>query len=111
MNGLAWRMVFYRPGKFMQVALYQGGYMVIRPLAAGVAMGEIGRSAGTLGATGGPAAFSRKIKDEVELGLGGPAALALYSASPLFKIMGAAELMSKESLLTDSEFGDLSFLD
>ncbi len=70
--------------------------MVIRPMAAAYAMGEIGRSAGTTGAKGGPTAFSRDIRDEVTLGSGKRAGLGLYSASPLFKMIGAVELMSPE---------------
>lgn len=83
--------------------------MVIRPMAAAYAMGEMGRSAGTSGVTSGPAAFLREVKDEVELGRK-KVIPGLYSASPLFKIMGSVELMSEETPTPDSEFGDLSFL-
>ncbi len=72
--------------------------MVIRPMAAAYAMGEIGRSAGTAGAaTGGSAAFSKHAGDKVSLGSKYPAGAGLYKASPLFKMIGAVELMSAEA--------------
>lgn len=85
--------------------------MVIRPMAAAYSMGEIGRSAGTSGAKGGPTAFFGVIKDDVSLG-GKKGGAGLYAASPLFKIMGAVELMSEEFELLDGArgFGDNSVL-
>lgn len=75
--------------------------MVIRPMAAAYAMGEIGRPAGTSGATGGSASFSKVAKDTVSLhGAGGlkrAGGAGLYSASPLFKMIGAVELMSVDN--------------
>ncbi len=69
--------------------------MVIRPMAGMNFLGEIGRSAGAVGAQGGSAAF-----------LGGKEAKAfagksksgggIYSSKPFFKIMGAVELMSED---------------
>ncbi len=70
--------------------------MVIRPMAAAYAMGEIGRSAGTMGAKGGPTSFLREIRDEVSLGARVPPGTGLYSASPLFKMIGAVELTSSD---------------
>ncbi len=75
-----------------------GGCMVIRPMAAAYAMGEIGRSAGTTGAKGGPTSFLREIRDEVSLGARVPPGTGLYSASPLFKMTGAVELTSSDIL-------------
>ncbi len=70
--------------------------MVIRPMAAAYAMGEIGRSAGTMGAKGGPTSFLHGIRDEVSLGTRMPSGTGLYSASPLFKMIGAVELTSSD---------------
>lgn len=81
--------------------------MVIRPMTAAYVMGETGRSANTLGAKGGPTAFLGGVKDEVMLN-GKTNGASLYSASPLFKIIGAVELMSEELDLLDEgqRFGD-----
>lgn len=68
--------------------------MVIRPLvAANIFLGEPGRPAAKRGSFGGSAAFSGG--DTVTLGAS-PKGAATYSASPLFKMMGAVELMSDE---------------
>lgn len=82
--------------------------MVIRPMAAVYVLGEIGRSAAGMGAKGGPTAFLSGIKDEVSLGRKSPANAGLYTAAPLFKIMGAVELMSEEPGALDEslDFGD-----
>lgn len=81
--------------------------MVIRPMAAAYAMGEIGRSTGTVGAKGGPTFFLNSIGDEVSLGSKRPADAGLYSASPLFKMIGAVELMSAEPDMSEAvDFGD-----
>ncbi len=72
--------------------------MVIRPMAAAYAMGEIGRSAGTSGVVGGgPAAFSKHAGDKVSLGSRVTVGAGLYTASPMFKMIGAVELMSGET--------------
>ena len=85
--------------------------MVIRPMAAAYAMGEIGRSAGTMGAKGGPTSFLKEVGDEVSLGVRKPAGAGLYSASPLFKMMGAVELMSAEPDMGELiDFGDSPIL-
>ncbi len=68
--------------------------MVIRPLTAAHVMGEIGRSATNRGEKSGPAAFLAG-KDVVSLGSRKQGA-GLYSATPLFKMMGAVELMSED---------------
>ncbi len=70
--------------------------MVIRPLVAAnaVLLGEPGRSAAKRGNFGGPAAFFSG-GDTVTLGVS-PKGAKTYSASPLFKMMGAVELMSDE---------------
>lgn len=82
--------------------------MVIRPMAAAYVLGELGRSAANLGAKGGPTAFLSGVKDEVALGKMASAGAGLYTATPLFKIMGAVELMSEELGAFDEnlEFGD-----
>ncbi len=69
--------------------------MVIRPLVvANGALGELGRSAAKRGNFGGSAAFLSG-GDTVTLGAP-PAGSKTYAASPLFKMMGAVELMSPE---------------
>lgn len=79
--------------------------MVIRPMTAAYAMGEIGRSAVTRGGEGGSATFFGR-KDIVSLG-GKQRDAGLYSAAPLFKMMGAVELMSDDNEARDpSGFGD-----
>lgn len=68
--------------------------MVIRPMTAAYAMGEMGRSAAIRGEESGSTAFLRG-KDVVALG-GQQRDAGLYSAAPLFKMMGAVELMSDD---------------
>lgn len=77
--------------------------MLIRPMAAAYAMGEIGRSAAKLGAQGGPTAFLQSMRDEVALGSAPRSSAGLYSASPLFKIMGTVELMCNDGLHDGAE--------
>ena len=86
--------------------------MVIRPMAAAYAMGEIGRPANKPGGKGGPAAFLSSISDSVALHGGTGRGAGLYSPSPLFKIMGAVELMSGELEGDDDAggFGDYPIL-
>lgn len=72
--------------------------MVIRPMAAAYALGEIGRSAGTLGAQGGPTSFFRTNRDEVTLSNTVRKGAGLYSGTPPFKMMGAVELMREADL-------------
>lgn len=82
--------------------------MVIRPMAAAYAMGEIGRPVNKSGAMSGPASFLYK-QDSVALGSADARGAGLYSASPLFKIMGAVELMTGDGDFTDNgqaTFGD-----
>ena len=67
--------------------------MVIRPLAAAYAMGEIGRSAATMGGKGGPTSFLSPLRDEVTLSGKPRGGAGLYSGSPLLKAMGAVELV------------------
>ncbi len=69
--------------------------MVIRPMAGIHFLGEIGRSAGAMGAQGGPTAFLSG-KDEKIFNAKTRAGGGLYSAKPLFKIIGAVELMSDD---------------
>lgn len=91
-------------GKTGMVFLRRGEGMVIRPLVAANALGETGRSAAKRGTSGGPAAFFSN-QDSVALG-GKPVGAKLYSASPLFKMMGAVELMSDEFEMAGSDFSD-----
>lgn len=75
--------------------------MVIRPLVAANVLGEMGRPASARGKSGGPAAFyTDGGEDSVVLGgKGGGSGVGgakLYSASPLFKMMGAVQLTSDE---------------
>lgn len=79
--------------------------MVIRPMAVAYVMGEIGRPANKPGGNGGPAAFFGHAKDIVSLGTGDAKKPGLYSASPLYKIMGAVELMSGDLDAGEDEFG------
>ncbi|MCD8138334.1 MAG: hypothetical protein LUE17_00885 [Planctomycetaceae bacterium] len=76
--------------------------MLIRPMAAAYAMGEIGRSAAKLGAQGGPTSFLQPMRDEVALGTTPRNIAGLYSASPLFKIVGTVELMCTDGLHDDT---------
>jgi hypothetical protein len=60
-----------------------------------------------MGAKGGPTAFLRAIKDEVSLGAKITSGAGLYTASPLFKMIGAVELMSADAVPGDTAgFGD-----
>ena len=88
-----------------RIGIFRGDFMVIRPMTAAYVMGEIGRSASTSGAKGGPTAFLGGVKDEVTL-KGNTNGAGLYSASPLFKMMGAGELMSEELDRFDEGFGE-----
>lgn len=72
-----------------------GNGMVIRPMPAAYTMGEIGRPANKPGGNGGPASFFSKSMDVVSLGNASTSA-GLYSGSPIFKIIGAVELMSED---------------
>ena len=71
--------------------------MVIRPMAAAYTMGEIGRSAGSTGAKGGPAAFFATQRDTVELHSREKKGAGLYRPSPWFKMVGAVELMTTDA--------------
>jgi hypothetical protein len=66
-------------------------------MAAAYAFGETGRSASKLGGKSGSAAFFGAAGDAVSLSSEARAGASLYSATPLFKIMGAVELMSDDS--------------
>lgn len=81
--------------------------MVIRPMAAAYALGEIGRSAAYRGGTGGPASFFEKGTDAVALGARSADA-RLYSANPMFKMMGTVELMSEDFGFAGDEHADSS---
>lgn len=81
--------------------------MVIRPLTAAYAMGEIGRPASVKGEKSGPASVFSDIGDVVTLGNRSGGDSGLYNARPLFKIMGAVELMSGDDGAWDEVgFGD-----
>lgn len=71
----------------------KGECMVIRPMVAAHAMGEMGRSAASMGAKGGPASFLSPLRDEVTLSGKPRGSAGVYSGTPLLKIMGAVELM------------------
>lgn len=81
--------------------------MVIRPMAAAYALGEIGRSAACQGGKGGPASFFSNGTDAVTLGTKSSSA-GLYSAKPMFKMMGTVELMSEDFGLAGDECADAS---
>ncbi len=85
--------------------------MVIRPMTAAYTLGESGRPAKSAGGKSGPAALFADVKDLVSLG-NANATAGLYSGNPVFKIMGAVELMSDESDVLDQQsgFGDTSFV-
>lgn len=85
--------------------------MYIRPMTAAYAMGEMGRPAVAKGEKRGPASFFTSVQDLVTLGQSMPAG-GLYSAKPVFKIMGAVELMSDDFDLSDSmaDFDDTPIL-
>ncbi len=70
--------------------------MVIRPMNAVYAMGELGRPVSAKGGTGGPAFFFSGGRDVVTLGRGAEAGAGLYTGKPWFKMMGAVELMSED---------------
>ncbi len=82
--------------------------MLIRSMAAAYAMGEIGRSAAKLGAQGGPTAFLHSMRDEVALGGSARTTAGLYSASPLFKIMGTVELMCNDGGNDGADISELT---
>lgn len=75
--------------------------MLIQPMAATYAMGEIGRSTATMGGKGGPASFFSPLRDEVTLSGKPRVGAGLYSGSPLFKIMGAVELVRGDAVRED----------
>lgn len=81
--------------------------MVIRPMAAAYSLGEFGRSAAVKGGKGGSTSFFAGTGDTVSFG-GKSGSAGLYSAAPLFKIMGAVELMSEDFEAEDNAayFGD-----
>lgn len=85
---------------------------MIQAATAAYAMGELGRSASSLGGKGGPARVFAGVRDIVSLGNGQAAGAGLYTARNLFKIMGAVELVSPDAGAEDDAlpFGDRPIL-
>lgn len=85
--------------------------MVIRPMTIAYTMGELGRPARNAGGKSGPATLFSNAKDSVSFGEK-TASATLYSAGPMFKIMGAVELMSDGNDIPDPQtgFGDAAFV-
>ena len=69
--------------------------MVIRPMNAVYATGDLSRLVDANGGIGEPALFSSS-RDTVSLNRKAAAGAGLYTTTPRFKIMGAVELMSDE---------------
>lgn len=74
---------------------------MIQAVAGAYAMGELGRSASSLGGKGGPAPAFADVRDIVSLGNGQPAGAGLYTSRSLFKIIGAVELVSSDVEVDD----------
>lgn len=71
--------------------------MVIRPLALGSAMGEVGRSVGKSGEKNGSAPIFSRPGDTFSLSAPPSNHAKSYAPSLLFKMMGSVELMASDS--------------
>ena len=81
---------------------------MIRPLAEVSGMGSVGRSKSKLGGVDGSAPNFQKSVDMVTLGESSQNYAPLYSPTPIFKMMGAVQLLVPDQLTSNRTSLDAS---